>query len=184
MNKPLVLGIIMGIALIAAASVAGQFDLKQYPMPFIVNEKFYGVIVIGDNAAASDTIGAIDIAISMQYLTKNKLQAPVVLASEIDSVMDQNTIVVGGPCANPAAAELLGYPNDCMEGFWGRSVVQLFENNGNVQILAAGGSSTDTRRAARILARYEQNKNILNGTYVEVRNVQETGMSFNVGLTE
>jgi hypothetical protein len=43
-------------------------DLKEYPNPlFIKDGEFKGVIILGDTAAASDTLGAIDIATGLQY---------------------------------------------------------------------------------------------------------------------
>ena len=39
------------------------------------------------------------------------------LASEVTDVTAQNTIFVGGPCANTAAATVMGNPADCAAGF-------------------------------------------------------------------
>ncbi|MDP3989675.1 MAG: hypothetical protein Q8Q01_00540 [archaeon] len=76
------------------------------------------------------------------------------LDSEIASVSAQNLIVVGGPCVNTVAAELLGNPADCTEGFRpGVSRVKLFTHaNGNVAMLVAGFSGQDTRNAGGFLA--------------------------------
>jgi len=76
------------------------------------------------------------------------------LDSEVASVSAQNLIVVGGPCVNTVAAELLGNPADCTEGFRpGVSRVKLFTNaNGNVAMLVAGFSGQDTRNAGGFLA--------------------------------
>lgn len=76
------------------------------------------------------------------------------LDSEVASVSAQNLIVVGGPCVNTVAAELLGNPADCTEGFRpGVSRVKLFTHaNGNVAMLVAGFSGQDTRNAGGFLA--------------------------------
>ncbi len=76
------------------------------------------------------------------------------LASEVTDVRAQNAIVVGGPCVNTAAAELLSNPTPCTKGFSeGKAMVKLLEHtNGNVAMLVAGFSALDTRRAARVIA--------------------------------
>src|SRR3989344_4739315 len=79
-----------------------------------------------------------------------------VLDTEVADFSAQNLIVVGGPCVNAAASDLLGDPADCTEGFEeGKAMVKLFERaNGNVALLVAGYSALDTRRAARAVANY------------------------------
>ena len=76
------------------------------------------------------------------------------LDSEVASVTAQNLVVVGGPCVNTVAADLLGNPSDCTEGFTpGKSRVKLFEHaNGNVAMLVAGYSGQDTRLAGKVVA--------------------------------
>ncbi len=91
------------------------------------------------------------------------------LASEVSNVKAQNAIVVGGPCANDAAAELMGNPADCTAGFVeGKGMIKLFENGDNVAVLVAGYSAMDTRRAARVLANFDSYKGKLMGKEVEV----------------
>lgn len=76
------------------------------------------------------------------------------LDSEVADVKAQNLIAVGGPCVNTVAAELLGNPSDCTEGFTpGKARVKLFEHaNGNVAMLVAGYSGADTRLAGKVIA--------------------------------
>lgn len=77
------------------------------------------------------------------------------LASEVSDITSQNAILVGGPCANAAAAEVMGNPADCAAGFEaGKGLIQLFENDGNVAMLVAGYSAADTRAAAKVVANY------------------------------
>ncbi len=74
------------------------------------------------------------------------------LASEVADVTQFNAIVVGGPCANPIAAQLMGNPEPCWESI-SKAVVKVYEHsNGNVAMLVAGRSGQDTRRAARAVA--------------------------------
>ena len=77
------------------------------------------------------------------------------LDSEISSVSAQNLIVVGGPCVNTVAAELMGNPaGDCTAGFVpGKARVKLFEHaNGNMAMLVAGYNGADTRLAGKVVA--------------------------------
>ena len=77
------------------------------------------------------------------------------LASEVPDVKAVNAILVGGPCANAAAAEIMDNPADCTAGFEaGKGLIKLFENDGNVAMLVAGYSATDTRAAAKVIANY------------------------------
>jgi hypothetical protein len=61
------------IALTAGATMVGTTifgamaaDLADYPSPFVKDGKFDGLIVIGEKAATSDVVGAIDIAAAIQ----------------------------------------------------------------------------------------------------------------------
>ena len=95
------------------------------------------------------------------------------LASEVADVKAHNSIVVGGPCANPGAAMLMGNPVDCTEGFTpGVGMIQVWEHaNGNVAMLVAGYSGLDTRNAAQVVANYKDYKSQLKGMKVEVKKV-------------
>lgn len=89
------------------------------------------------------------------------------LDSEVASVTAQNLVVVGGPCVNTVAAELLGSPADCTTGFTpGKARVKLFEHaNGKVAMLVAGYSGADTRLAGKVVAHRASE---FSGTEVEV----------------
>lgn len=63
-------------------------------------------------------------------------------------------IVVGGPCANTAAAELMGNPADCAAGFTeGKAMIKLYSAKN--ALLVAGYAGKDTQGACRVLANYE-----------------------------
>lgn len=76
------------------------------------------------------------------------------LASEVSDVSMYNAVVVGGPCANPIAASLLGNPEPCYESVpMNKAIVKLFEHtNGNVALLINGRSALNTRQGARAVA--------------------------------
>lgn len=94
------------------------------------------------------------------------------LASEIADVTAQNLLLVGGPCANTAADEVMGNPADCLAGFEaGKGLIELFEDTGagNVAILVAGMNAEDTRAASMVLAEYDKYAADLEGkTAVEI----------------
>jgi hypothetical protein len=74
-----------------------------------------------------------------------------VLDSEAPALGSTNMIVVGGPCVNTVAAELMGNPVDCAEGFTpGKAVIKLFESR--KALLVAGYSAQDTLGATYVLA--------------------------------
>jgi hypothetical protein len=75
------------------------------------------------------------------------------LDSEVADITMQNLIVVGGPCVNSVAAELMGNPADCAEGFTpGKARVKLIANGDYMAMLVAGYSGADTRLAGSVIA--------------------------------
>ena len=80
------------------------------------------------------------------------------LDNEVADATAQNLIVVGGPCVNSIAAELLGNPADCTEGFMaGKARIKLFTNGDNMAMLVAGWNGEDTRLAGKVVAhRYSE----------------------------
>jgi len=90
------------------------------------------------------------------------------LASEVRDITKVNSIIIGGPCANEAASAVMGNPDNCANGFVeGKALIKLYEHGEFVSLLVAGMTADDTRRAARVLATYEDHE--LVGMEVEVR---------------
>jgi len=94
---------------------------------------------------------------------------PAMLDSEVADVSAQNLILVGGPCANAAAAEVMGVAStipECLEGFEeGKAMIKLYGED-KVAMLVAGATALDTRRASRVLANFGDYA--LSGAEVEV----------------
>ncbi|MDK2907892.1 MAG: hypothetical protein PWQ87_350 [Candidatus Woesearchaeota archaeon] len=97
-----------------------------------------------------------------------------ILDSELsspDAVKDDNYIVVGGPCANSAAAALMGIedPTTCSQAFVdegysaGEAVIKLYKDDGNFQLLVAGYNGEDTLLATEVLASYDKFKDEFEG---------------------
>ncbi len=117
-------------------------------------------VYVTSGATTSATAAVGDLA-AVEVVDATKLD------SEIADVEAQNLIAIGGPCVSTVAAELLGSPADCTEGFTpGKARVKLFEHaNGNVAMLVAGYSGADTRLAGKVIAHRWQE---LSGTEAEV----------------
>lgn len=76
-----------------------------------------------------------------------------------------NLIVVGGPCVNTIAQELMGNPEVCTEGFEaGKAVIKLYEDQN--ALLIGGMGWQDTLGASYVLADFEDYE--LSGTEMEV----------------
>lgn len=107
---------------------------------------------------------------STESVTIQKIEVgAAVLASEISDVTADNLIIVGGPCANEKAREIMGVTLDnCAQDFEeGKAKIKLYEQStGKVAILVAGYSAMDTRRATRVLANYADYA--LSGSEVEI----------------
>ncbi len=76
------------------------------------------------------------------------------LDTEVADSSAQNLIVVGGPCVNSVAAELLGNPADCAEGFsTGKARLKMLDTGaGKLAMLVAGYGGEDTRLAGKVVA--------------------------------
>lgn len=75
------------------------------------------------------------------------------LASEVADVRAYNAIIVGGPCANPIAAQFFTQ-EPCYESVpENKAIVKLVQHtNGNVALLVNGRTAKNTRQASRAIA--------------------------------
>ena len=127
------------------------------------------VFITAKGASFTETTAGEGDAVTIQKIDVGATK----LASEVADIEAVNSILVGGPCANAAAAEVMGNPADCTEGFEpGVGKIQMWDvGTGNVAMLVAGYSALDTRNAAQVVANSGNYKNQLKGTSVEVRRV-------------
>ena len=156
---------IISIMIFTASALAiKNLDLSDYPEPFVDGNALNLIIIVGENAKTGDMIGAIDIAASLGPAFESGM---FVLDTEIDNIKEQNTIIVGGPCVNTKAAEIMGYPRECDQDFEpGKAKIKLFDTGSNVALLVAGYAVDDTLMACRLLANYEHYH--LDGNEVEI----------------
>ncbi len=146
-------------------------DPDSLSIDYPVNSQRLPIVAVTAPGATVTATAASEAGQVVYYETTPIQVGTAKLASEVADVKAQNAIVVGGPCANAAAAALMGNPADCAADFSeGKAMVKLFENGGNVALLVAGYSAMDTRRASRVLAEYQtwQDKGVLKGAEVEV----------------
>ena len=128
-----------------------------YPIAEATADVYITSGVVSTAAAAGEVTGLVQVDVGS-----------AVLDSEVADWKAQNVIVVGGPCVNTVAAELMGNPEDCAAGFEeGKAKIKLFEDE-NVALLVAGYSADDTRRACTVLKNYEDYADDLVGTEVEM----------------
>jgi hypothetical protein len=101
------------------------------------------------------------------------------LASEVKDIAAQNMIVVGGPCANAVARQLMGVElATCTQGFTeGKAMIKLYEQGTKVAMIVAGYSALDTHRASRALADFGTYASMLKGKEVQVSGTSLTDIS-------
>ncbi len=105
---------------------------------------------VGDTAVVGEitSVGASPLPVGLAILDSD--------LSSADAVKNDHYIVVGGPCANSAAAALLGVTGEnCGEGFTaGEAMIRLFTNDDKYQLLVAGAEGKDTLLATKVLGSY------------------------------
>jgi hypothetical protein len=83
--------------------------------------------------------------------------------------LTKNMVVVGGPCANMIAADLLGNPANCVADFEeGKAKLKYFDRKGMVALLVAGYDAQDTLGAAYVLSDYKKYSGLKGNDEVEV----------------
>ena len=142
---------------------SGSTDAETLTVEYPLLQRGVDVYITA-GATKTTRVGGSSEAVTVQRIEVGAAK----LASEVRDITAQNAIVVGGPCANAAARELMGVTMDnCAEGFEdGKAMIKLFDNDGQVALLVAGSSAADTRRASRVLANFDTYD--LSGMEVEV----------------
>ena len=172
-------GIIIAILSLLLISTAFAADLSKFPEMFIEDGTANVLVIVGKAAKAEDVLGAVDIVVVLQHAAGNKKLDIAKMDDEVDVLSAQNSIIIGGPCANPAAAAIMypnGAPDNCGEDFTaGEAMIKYYENGDNVALLVAGYSAEDTRRAGKILGNYANYD--LSGSEVVVKGTTLTDMT-------
>ena len=142
-------------------------DLSNYPNFLIKDGKLYVTTVVGDKSSSSNVLAQTYIVSSLSSLgrdvnLKNKL------SSEVQD-LNQNIISIGNPCVNEISAKIMNNPEPCDKDFQkGKGYIKLYKNNDFFYLIVAGYSDVGTKKAAEILANYENYKFKGNEYVVEV----------------
>jgi hypothetical protein len=144
-------------------------DPQEFYIEYPLGQRVPQVYVTGIGASFSSSPATTSGAVTVQRIDVGATK----LASEVPNINAVNSILVGGPCANAAAAKVMGSPADCTAGFEpGVGRVAMWEvGSGNVAMLVAGYSAADTRNAAAVVSNYQDHSSTLKGAEVEVRKV-------------
>jgi hypothetical protein len=112
-----------GMAMLGATMTGAMaLDLKEYPSPFVTAGKYdaSNVLVVGANAAASDTLGMVDVATNLQYESKECKAAGGTIAVAGGISED---IPLGDPIADAASRTLdQQLEDDDIDSLWDGSV--------------------------------------------------------------
>lgn len=153
----------------STTSDSNKYDLANFPGGFIKDGQANGIIIVNDNMFNEDKFQR---AVLDLYSSTQISKEPIKLVPEIGTVVNRNAIVIGNPCVNSLAYEIISTKSpNCKEGFVdGQGVIMTHITRfGNINILIAGGTTDDTIRAITTLADYRSNKNILKGEEITIR---------------
>lgn len=152
-----------------------SYDLSDFPKSFIENEKFNAVGTIGAKSASSDVITITDLFTTLAknhnirpYKSLGCPEGTVCInlpRANYDLILDedlidlsQNIISVGGPCANNITAQIMDLPttwHECAFGFQeGIGRIKLYNKWNKTQIIIAGYTAEDTKKATKVLENY------------------------------
>lgn len=130
-----------------------DYDLGAYPKMFADLPDHSRYVVVGDQAPASNVVGAVDILTGLKDAGIEV--GPAMLASEVSNVYD-NFISVGNPCNNDVSDKLMGRPEPCTKGLAdGIGQIRLKRLYDNYQIVVTGYSELDVRKASKVLANFD-----------------------------
>lgn len=126
-------------------------------------------IVLGAKAKGGDSFAAIDVAIGIKRFNINEPDVESVIENEVRS--KESKIVIGHPCDNnltPFSCEAWPYKK-------GEAVIRVVGND----LIIAGSSLDDTRRAAKIIRYYKAHPLLKEATSIIV-----TGSGADINITK
>ncbi len=130
---------------------------KDWLKIYFPDDEVYGNVFVAPVVA---TVSTVESGVSTYTLSKLQVGSAK-LDSEISDASANNLIVVGGPCANRIAAQVLGvtYPAcGAASGIAKDTAIlkAVTQASGKVALVVAGWEAVDTRRATRVLSNYDQ----------------------------
>jgi hypothetical protein len=142
------------LVFLLVVNIASAVTIADWPQFFVKSGKFNAKYVVGEEAPALDVVSATVISTSLAKFENVTTDVGTsTLDSEISNISMFNAIVVGSPCENKAAAQLMGNPEPCYKDLGGSvGYIKVFESNGRVQVLITGLDEKDRNAAAKYLA--------------------------------
>ncbi|MFH1649142.1 MAG: hypothetical protein ABIA93_01185 [Candidatus Woesearchaeota archaeon] len=150
---------------LSSSTLGQQLHMSQFPNAFGLDNGF--ALVVGEKAEADKVVAGIELLKIVGIIdhtspvtnrvTGETHDIPIIPIGRVMLDNDAeigtgNFLIVGGPCANKIASDILGNPADCTSGFEdGKALIQLFDRNGFNALLVAGFSAYDTQRAVEFL---------------------------------
>ena len=114
-------------------------------------------VIVGKQAPASDIVTAANLAAMLKQLGISIGETK--LDSEVQGLSERDYLVVGSPCDNVAAAELLGiakHKNPCTAIPKYEGQIRLIATGeSRIALLITGANSDDVARAAKRLSNYQ-----------------------------
>jgi len=131
-------------------------DLSNYPYLFIKEGVINVEAVVGDSSSSLNVLAQANID---TWIAANQPDSKIKnrLASEIKD-LNRNIISVGNPCINKISAQIAGNPVPCDRDFpAGKGYIRLYKRGDFHHIIVAGKSDEGTKKAAEILANFDEN---------------------------
>jgi len=140
--------------LILLSSIASAATISEWPYFFVTNGNFRALYVIGGEASSLDVISATEISTSLAKFKNVSIEIGTsTIDSEIKNITRHDAIIIGSPCDNTAAFQLLGRPDPCYSGLGGSvGYIKVYEHGGKTQLLITGLTEQDRNEAAKFLA--------------------------------
>jgi len=150
-------------------------DDTEYTFDIPFSQRLPQVFAVSGDVSTSEVAGVSGSAFTIAPVSTGIAMLDTEVGSSWKS---NNAIVVGGPCVNTVAAELMGNPAECTEGFTqGNAMIKLFsQSGGKVSMLVAGYSADDTRRAATAVHKFRSYSGF-KGTEVKVSGTSMSDIS-------
>lgn len=163
--------------------VKENIDLS-HSLSIFYNPKFLPLnIVIGSKSKDLDAM--------MKFISYSKIFADSKFDSDITNISIENSIFIGGPCANKLVANLYESNYDCSKVMGlkdGQGLVKIIKKQNSFIYIIAGQTQNDTLVTAQIVSRQELN---LTGTEVIIDTVSKTvakkddnKLNLNITITE
>lgn len=163
------------------------YDLSAYPQIFAVDKKLNVVFVVGATSDESDILAITSITEQLRkdyegfvfdpspcpegYICTHHWSEGIKIDIDVNNISDKNIVSIGGPCANKITAQIMDLPTtwpECTTGFEeGKGIIKLYNKWNKTQLVVAGYSAEDTRRAAEILADYKKH-NLIDKEFIVI----------------